>query len=103
VHPECNDPVFRCFALSKSAFKIANKFPEYRSEYEAVALAANKLSAELLDQVNVSPTFHCHNDDFFKMPLERSAKTPRRLAPSSRILSARPGIWGRLTFSNTQG
>ena len=37
LHAECNDPIFRCFDLAKSATKLANKTPEYRSEYEDVA------------------------------------------------------------------
>jgi hypothetical protein len=27
IHPECNDPIFRCFDLAKAASKLANKTP----------------------------------------------------------------------------
>ena len=50
IHPECNDPIFRCFDLAKAASKMANKTPEYRSEYEEVARHCRKFSVQLLNQ-----------------------------------------------------
>ena len=50
IHPECNDPIFRCFDLAKAATKMANKTPEYRSEYEEIARQCRNFSVQLLNQ-----------------------------------------------------
>lgn len=49
-HPECNDPIFRCFDLAKMASEIANDIPEYRVEYQDVAKQCRSLAVDLLDQ-----------------------------------------------------
>ena len=33
-HHECNDPIFYCFKISKTANDLANSQPEYRREYK---------------------------------------------------------------------
>ena len=37
IHPECNDPIFRCFSLARVTKDLASKSPEYREEYTKVA------------------------------------------------------------------
>jgi len=48
-HPACNDPIFRCFEITKVASEWATRVPEYREEYEQVADEASKHAVDLLD------------------------------------------------------
>ena len=49
-HPECNDPVYRCFKMSSTVTHFAKCKPEYREEYLEVAESFNQLAVELLEE-----------------------------------------------------
>ena len=43
---------FRCFEYAHLADRLSNSVPEYRQEYEKIALHCRELSVELLDHCN---------------------------------------------------
>ena len=49
-HPECNDPVYRCFKMSSTISHFAKWKPEFREEYLEVAESFNQLAVELLEE-----------------------------------------------------
>ena len=49
-HPECNDPVYRCFKMSSTVSHFAKWKPEFREEYLEVAESFNQLAVELLEE-----------------------------------------------------
>ncbi len=52
-HPECNDPIYRCFEMASATSNYAHEIPEYREEYLEVSDAFNELAVELLEQCRV--------------------------------------------------
>jgi len=48
-HPACNDPIFRCFEITKVASEWASRVPEYREEYQQVADETSRHAVDLLD------------------------------------------------------
>jgi hypothetical protein len=50
IHPECNDPVYRCFDMASITARYAKDFPAYREEYLEVSGSFNQLAVELLEE-----------------------------------------------------
>ncbi len=82
-HPECNDPILRCFETSQAAMGFAKKVPECREEYLAMASDANELAVDLLsecvDTVEVDLLLREHTgaEKFFRGVSGRKMTYPR--------------------------
>ena len=75
-HVECNDPIFRCFDLSKLSASYAEKVPEFREEYLEISQQCSQLSVGLLEECTVRMylifeffVLHLFNNFQFRIPL----------------------------------
>jgi hypothetical protein len=61
-HLECNDPITRCFILSKFCSDRASASPEHRAEYREIGNSCEQFAAQILD--------HCDEGDEVRMLLK---------------------------------